>query len=436
MSDVLVLLSLLITTMTGFCTLRLIQNLNNRSFLEDLSLAFGLGVGFNALELAVYSLFSIPWKPAFLLAPQLIIIFAGLLGKTKEVQFHVSKLPFTRIQTFLLCLIAVLLLFVGFEAQLRPLYAWDGYAIWLFKAKVFFLDGKIDSSHTYYLQNSYPYTLPLAIAYIYAFIGYIDDRSILLFFFLFYAATSGLLFYSLRDSVGVTKALLATVLFMSIQNVMRHGGRWEAGYADLALGYYFFSCIILLKTYLKRKNVRTFFFLSLFIAITSIVKDESIPFVTAVGLFLFISTLVSKKYIHTIFLIGSYIPLIVWTMYKNTHRFFPNYLFDRTSLHPQRIFEIFWYIAKEVVNIERWNFLWIFFILSFVLFLAKHKKNFPLFVFAIIFFQLATYMLIFIISPYPPSVHIPSVMDRLFLHLTPPAVYISAISVLGKSHSN
>jgi len=430
MSELIVLLSLLLTIVIGFCVIRLGNLLKDGSLLEKFSFSFGLGVGLHALELIIYSFFSIPWKPVFLLIPWVILIIIASMQWKMQANHPFPKVSLTTGQKFLLCLIIVLCLFVGFEAQLRPLYAWDGWAIWLLKAKIFFIDGKIDSSHTYYLENSYPYTLSLAITSLYSFIGHVDDRSVLLFFWIFYVATSGLLFSSLKKSLGVTKSLLVTFIFMSTQNVIRHGGRWEAGYADLALGYYFFSCILLIKNYIQLRNIRSLFLLSLFIGITSVIKNEAIPFLAGIEIVLFIYLILFKKYAHSILLFISIIPQAIWTVYKNTHHFFPNYLFYRTQMHPERIFAILINISKEAMYIERWNLLWIFFALSFLVFLLKPKRKFFLGVYAIIFFQLINYVFIFMISPYPPATHIKSVMDRLFLHLTPLSFYISTLTIL------
>lgn len=430
MSNIIVLFSLIITSTIGLCFILLGNFLNSTSFLEKMCFSFGLGIGLQALELIIYSLFSIPWKPAFLMTPWVLLIFFTVVRSRIQIKLQLSRRSFHLRQKFLISTIVTLLLFVAFEAQLHPLYSWDGYAIWLFKAKVFYIDGKIDRSHTYYMQNSYPYTLPLAITFIYSILGHVDDKSVLLFFFIFYAAISGLLFSSLQKPLGLTKALLVTFLFMSIQNVIRHGGRWEAGYADLALGYYFFSCILLTKYYIKYKNIRSLVFLSVFIGITLVIKNEAISFTVFLVLPLFLFAIFMKKYFHSVILSLSFIPQLLWTIYKNTHHFFPNYLFDKTSFHPDRIITIIFYMLKEAVNIERWNFLWIVFCFSFLLFLYQRKIFFSVFIFALIFLQLITYIVIFMVSPYPPAVHITSIMDRLFLHLAPLALYVIAIILL------
>ena len=54
-------------------------------------------------------------------------------------------------------------------------------------------------------------------------------------------------------------ALIFTFLLLSTQNLVRHGGRFEAGYADLALGFYIFLSVLLLLDYLKIQNKKALF---------------------------------------------------------------------------------------------------------------------------------------------------------------------------------
>jgi hypothetical protein len=217
--------------------------LSDLRILEKLPYALGLGIGSISFQLFTYSRLKVPWNQLSIILPW-IIIFAYLFYVERQ-KIHFIKLhfkgKFSKLDNFFGILLVVVIFYTGFEAWLRPLSAWDAWAIWLLKAKMFFVDGFVNPHVYHLLKDSYPYVINLAATFIYIILGKVDDRAVLLLFFSFYLML-GLTFFSFsRQRFGVFSALLFTFLLLSIQNLIRHGGRFEAGYADLALGFYIFT---------------------------------------------------------------------------------------------------------------------------------------------------------------------------------------------------
>ena len=385
MNVYIVLFILLIITCFGYLLITSFHLLSHFSDIEILPYGFGLGVGICALQLIIYSVFAISWKLPFLCIPWGIFFLFVYIKKRKNVIIRFPRIKkINLLQVILLAFIFLLIFYVAFEAQFRPLSAWDGWAIWFMKAKIFFFDQGIYDFRTVYFENDYPHIFSLFLAYISSLIGVFDDKALLVTFFMFYLCLGSMFFFSLKKSFGITKALLFTFLLISTQNIIRHGGRWDAGYADLALGYYFFALVLLLKNYLNFPDKKHMIILQIFLAITSQIKNEGIPFSIIIESIL-LCVIARSKITHAIYIFIWLMPLFFWELYKRTHVFFPNYLFNKTFLDISRIFHILPVVSGEMFNIQRWNFLWIFFITGSVLFLLHIKKNFLTLVYFIFF---------------------------------------------------
>lgn len=432
MNEILIFLGISFILGLGFVFIKFFNLLSDLSNIEIIPFSFGTGIGIIALQLIIYSCLAVPWNVFNLFIPWTIIFFLFLALKPKFLYGQIKfKFSFNLISLTSLLLIFSLFLYCTFEAQLRPLSAWDGWAIWLFKAKVFFVDKSINPNHTIYFENSYPHILSLIITFLYLVIGSVNDRVVLLIYPAFYIFLAGLLFFSLSRKIGTEKALLSTFLLISSQDIIRHAGQWDAGYADLPLGYFIFASVVLLEKFIKNKNMKNLILLQVFLAITSLIKNEGLPFsiiietITIYHIFKFHK--LRELYLTLIWAI----PVILWTIYKNTHNFFPNYLFNKTSIHPERIFIIIFQITKEALNFQRWNLLGEFIILCFLVYLFTPKRKLISLLYLIIFLQLSVYISVFMLTPHNVIAHILNTMDRLFLHIAALSLYTSFLVIFS-----
>ncbi len=399
------------------------------SFLKKIALSYALGFGFIGIEMFILSVIGTKWNYGIILTPWVIFICYFFLKNRLYSYTSYFKLEFIgRAEKALMFLLVALVLFVGIESVMRPIQAWDGWDNWVFRANVFYLNGGIDNYYFAYTTDSYPLIVPLATSIGYITIGEIDDTAILLFYYVFYVAL-GILFYSsIRDFTGRRIALLFTLLLLGSQNLIRHGGRYEAGQADLMVGFYIFSGAVVLLDFLKLNSNRILFLLALLLGIASQIKNDTMPFILLSTCVVIYKILKEKKYSR--FLLLAPLPSIIftWELFKKINSLHPNFLFrNGIELHIERLPVIILHFFKEFGNIQNWNLMWIVFFFCVFIYIKQLKSRIliPLF----LFFQIFFYVCIFLILPRSPVSQIDAISNKLLLHLAPLAVFTIALVV-------
>lgn len=425
MSEVIVLFSILFIIFVGYLFNQGFGLLKGRDIGWLMSCSYGLGVGVIATQMFLYSRLSIPWERETLLLPW---VFVGIVLYVKKKIFLFSLPKSIKLYgidyVFLICILLAMG-YVFFEALLRPVSVWDGWAIWLLKSKVFFIDGYISPDALRYVGPEYPITISLLGTFIYTMLGYVDDRTILLTSFAFYFFLVLGFFSALKNKFGTTYALFFTFLFVTIQNFIRHGGRLEAGQADLPLGFFMFISTLLTFEYYKTTNVKTLVLLALFLGIIALTKLEGLPFIMVIVTVLLYIIHKKKCYAHFWTFLLYLIPIMDWMFFKSSNNLGSTYIGSRTIefVIPQ-IQNAFYGTFKELINIKTWSFLWIAY---FYLFMIKSKKNIEInFLHVVILSQLILYLLIYSFVPeYTPD----SSIERLLVHIAPLALYEIAIKI-------
>jgi hypothetical protein len=426
MNEILAVVAICFYILLGFSFLHLTGLLGEKTSFEKIPYSFAVGLGFISMQMFFYSLAKVPWALLNITVPWFILIILGLFKQRKNPikNIKLNKEGYTGIGAFFGLTIVLLLVFVCFESLLRPLSAWDGWASWVLKGKIFYIDGYVNPHAYLILPDNYAYIINLAVTFLYNVIGKADDRAVMLLFYAFYFMLGLSFFNSLKKRSGKTLALIFTFLLLSTQNLVRHGGRFEAGYVDLALGFYIFLTATLMLEYLSSKRTKSLIALIVFLSITSLVKEEGMFFSFIVLLILIYKSIANKNLKHLAFSVLYLIPLLIWQGFKLIHGISFHYLYVSYAIHLERALNVFRYIIYELINIKNWNFLWVLFFIGMFNTKLKSKENIIYFV---IIAQLILYACVFLISPHDPAQHIPNVMDRLLLHLAPLAVYMTAL---------
>lgn len=430
LSALLIGFGIIFITLIGYCLIKKFR-LINFGDVEILPYSFGLGGGVVALQLFIYSQLKLQWSLFSLLLPWIILLFLSV-GNIKLI-FPFKKVKLDRVEVILSLLILILALFVGFEAMIRPLSAWDGWATWVFKAKAFYIDGNVNPNLFFYMNSDYPYLISLIITFLYTFIGGFNDQSILLLFFSFYLFLGIAFFFSLLKNLSIKRSLIFTFLLLSTQNIVRHGGRFEVGYVDLALGFYMFMSFELLLQYVKSKKLSNLIILNTFLGFTALIKNEGVAFSIIVQAITIYHVLKFKKFRHLYILFFWAIPILNWSVFKFINHLPQNYLFTNIVLRMERIMIALREIFSQIVNIGNWNLLWFAFFTGFFAYLFSRKFIELNIAYVIIFFQLLVYVIVFLLTPIDPVLHIRNVMDRLLIHLAPLAVFTVAMIFSKKS---
>lgn len=432
MNILIVLLTIISITLIGYIIIRGFGFLSGKDNLLAIGYSYGLGAGLIAMQLYVYSRLHIPWHLELLGIPWIILIVWLLFKKKKYIFGSFPKIPNLGVIDKLLILgIVITLGYVLFEALLRPVTAWDSWATWMLRAKVFFIDQGVYSNTLNYVQSDYPLLFSLLGTFIYIVLGKVNDTAVLLISFAYYFFLSLTFFAVIKGRYGMRYALLFTFLFMTVQNLVRHGGRLEAGMADLPFGYYTFISTLLFIEYIKSKSSKILFLLSIFLACVTLIKVEGV-FISIVITLLCFYTIYKNKFKnfkHLFILLFWIIPFAEWIIYRSIYiEKFPGH---ELIFSASKLINAFSGTLKELFNIKSWSMLWIFYFYS--IFITFLKKNSELTILNIIIIsQLCIYIVIYIFyKGFDPD----SSIERLLIHLAPLAIYYVAITVyMEKAH--
>lgn len=430
MSFVLAVIAIVFMTFVGFLIIKSLHVLEEMSDFEKLPYAFGLGAGIISFQLYFYSRVGWSWQLELLLLPWAIFFIAFLFRGKMSFSLKKNKQKNSITQKFWVILIGILMFYVTMEAIMRPVTSWDGWSSWLLRAKMFFVENGVTPGTFAYIPSEYPVVVSLMSTYLYLFMGRVDDRSVLLLYPVFYIALGLLFFNSLKLIIGNKFALLFTFLILSIQNVIRHSGRFEAGQADIILGFYAFASLMLFLLYNKAKNLKTLFLLQMFLAITALIKDDGISLVLFIEVILVILMIRRKTYKHTLLVLLWLLPFAEWQFFKSKLMLPSTPSYIGSGFHLERIPLILVEFTKEFLNISNWNLLWIAFFISFAIYLTSFRRNARFLpYYGIVIFQICVYAGVFLFTSPDPQQHIPNVINRAFLHIAPIALFAVAVNV-------
>ncbi len=423
MNTLIVLLTLFFTGLLGFSVLHLLGIFGKGGLRERILFSFGVGVGIMMLQMYFYSRAGIVWDPNNIVVPWGILYIAALLKHSISLPNSRIVVPKSRKVKALFILVVLLGGFTLIESILRPLNAWDGYASWLFRSKMYFVEGSIDPSLVTYLPTEYPPLVSMMGTFLYTFLGQIDDRSILVTYAVFYISLGAIFYNSLKTKSGNFLAILFTFLLLSTQNLIRHSGRFEAGQADVILGYYIFLSFLLFIRVLKDISSKNLLILHFMLLISALIKNDSVPLVLITEFVVLVVTIFRFGFKKVLLSLVFFVPFLDWQYFKHLEGVPSSPEYISTIVHPERIPVVLKEFTKELVNIKNWNLLWIAFVLSMIL-VTFRKLNTEVFIaFAIIIIDIIVLASVFFVTTPNPSEHIPNVLNRALLHIAPVGVY-------------
>lgn len=246
-----ILLGLALTAAAGWLNLprRLETGLVGGLSMGFLAASFGLSV-----ELFLFALVGLPFHAGLALAPWIV----GAVWLTWRSRPTYRLWLDRGAWVALIGMGLVLALWLPMERAM-PLtsQSWDAWAIWLFKAKAFFVDGDIATylsrSGEFVGQPGYPLLTPLYSLWLYEWSGQVADQGAKLASPCYWLAALGAAWWVLRRLAGSTAAGIATTLIALTPMVQRTAFDW-AGYADTALSAYFVAAAGLLVLWIRDKR--------------------------------------------------------------------------------------------------------------------------------------------------------------------------------------
>lgn len=225
------------------------------------ALALPAGCVAVALELATFSLLRLPWSAALIL-PWLTLA-AGMIFRWRAWDYRLSWRgavtalhgwwshmgPTERVAGAALLALAALLYLVmplGLPAN-------DGFGLDYFKARAFWTDGSLlpfyqHASDVFYTQPTHPPLLPLSVAWLYFFVGGVDEHAMLVLWPALLCSLLGCFYALLRDVSTRPLALWETVA-LALAGVDVTSSTLFGGYADLPLAVYLLGAFGLLRRF-------------------------------------------------------------------------------------------------------------------------------------------------------------------------------------------
>ncbi len=292
---------------------------------ERLFLGFGVGTGLLTFEMFILGLLGVPFSVAAISAAQLAtaVIPAYFLyrsrtplramfgqtasrpGATRERASTLKRL----LVLIIIVWIAAKALFILYEGFSLPEHTSDSWAQWSSAAKFFFYERglALDPSNEHFFGRDYlkvqryPLNVPLMQVWLSLCIGQAHEVYMKSWNALFYVATVGLLFFSLKRRTGLMTALLAAFFLSSVPLLTYHA---LTAYADLPLSFYVLGAAICFQSVLDRlkegriNDARGMVALmGLCIALSVWTKMEGLFFAAAFSAFLALSYFVKKAHL-------------------------------------------------------------------------------------------------------------------------------------------
>lgn len=175
--------------------------------------------------------------------------------------------------------------------------SWDAWAIWLFKAKAFYLDGSLGGylsrTSEFVGQPGYPLLTPLYATFLYQLAGEAADQSAKLLSPCFYLALLGSFHYVVRRLANSLTAGLTTAM-VALTTVPQRVAFDLAGYADTALSVYFIVAAGFLALWLRDGRRLDLGAASLASAAGAWTKNEGQLFLLAFGMIAVVGLLRKK----------------------------------------------------------------------------------------------------------------------------------------------
>jgi len=248
-----------------------------------LGLGFAAGAGLLSLQMLLYGLAHDRWSLAAILLPWLPLAVFRL---RRRPAFERPRPPAWLEWIALAAMLAAPVAWLAYE-RVMPLNTrgWDAWAIWLFKAKAFYLDGNVQTflrrAGDFTAQPSYPLLIPLQGTFLYLLQGAPADHTIKalspLYFFALLAA-----FYYLASRFGPRAPALVFTAMLANLHMVNIVAFELAGYADTALSVYLLLGAGFLYAWIKEDKLEHLILASLFSSLAAWTKDEGLFFLAGV----------------------------------------------------------------------------------------------------------------------------------------------------------
>jgi len=341
----------------------------------------------------------------------------------------------TNIFSYLVAIFALLISFTIVFTNLffTPLWDIDSFALWGFKSKVIYLSGLNKDSYFYLVEYGfshldYPLLVPFVNAGIYISAGNLSQSLGKILYFPLLISFFVILYCSARRKLNSLFAFMLSVMLFSTAPIIQWG---SAGTADIYIAIFLLLSIYYSLNFIESFSIPYligFSFVNLFLAFT---KNEglAIALINFIVLFIFTSIMGKNVGLFHIIIAGIAVflfilPWLIWSMdIPKIHENYPSqikniFLLDRWKRIPEIVSVFFAHIS----NLSRWGLFWLVCLIGMVF----PRKNLDYLLSIVLFFILfLLYFIVFMISPWSIEYLNAAVLERLLIHLSIPAFFIT-----------
>ena len=258
---------------------------------EKIFIAFGLGFGLMTITMFYFSLFGIDFDISKIIILNFFPFAAfaiylkhrrhGLVKNDRSITLtHIGNERWSLFEIFLVIFLILNTSLVIVRTLLVEYDIWDGWAVWAFKAKIYFVHHTIPWEK--YLEFSkvwgnwdYPHHVPLMEAWILLCLGYWNDQVIRIIFPIFFLGICVCLYYLFRRYTSRQVSLIGS-FFISTSTALQ---TWTIGAITepIILFYYLMSVVFILRWRVERHQI--FIYISaIFAGLADWTKNEGIAY--------------------------------------------------------------------------------------------------------------------------------------------------------------
>jgi hypothetical protein len=411
-----------------------------------------VGAAAIAMQLWIYGVVRIPWWLVLVIAPWVML---AIVFRTRSVD--VAKSDIAAMRAFLsrwseldpvtAILVAITLgtvLFYLLSLVSQPLVGWDAIAMWLYKAKVFYVAGAVDLSHAPVLPNyerhlDYPPLLPLMIASMWVLAGHVDDALGKTLAFPFLVAALWTAATLLRPLLGGRWTVLIVFILAAMPALQTSFVfPYYMGYADYPIAALMLISVAFLCRSATLGRDQDSAFAVLFAALAALTKNEGIPFLLVVGIAVGLAFVRRFTAVRewpparvTALVVIAAIPVIAWQIYIRIHGFHNDLL---TLAHPglsqlpsavRTTASFYFHLMNRQDDYPWLAAAWIFATLAV---LASRRPRLAL-VWLIVTLQIAFYAVALVFNPRGTGYELITAGDRLALQVAPALVLLVGLAV-------
>ncbi len=405
---------------------------------EKLFIAFGLGFGFLTLAMFYFSWAKISFGMLKTISVILVLIFALLFFIKNNIQNRARKfnpgiqsapLNKNKLQPLFVFFMVLILLngiLVISRTWLVDIDMWDSWAVWAFKAKIYFLEGRIpfekfDKFSEVWGNWDYPHHVPLMETWILLWLGYWNDQWPRLLFPIFFFGLGICLYYFLKRNTSWQASIIGVFFVMSLNALQIYtiGTITE----PVLLFYYILSFTFLLRYILEGEKI--FLVLSgLFIGFSAWTKNEGMAYLLFNVLNLILFWLSRKNFIRNVGQLMKYIVIFLsiifpWAVLKTSLNL-GNILFNADHLSYNFIKHNIPHLLNAIrallgyfVNLQYWNLSWLMFLFFLLINLKKSLR--PPYFFLIFTIALHLGLILSLALLEPSDLYLMDAMVRLLI---------------------